>query len=68
MDTNIKITVALNELVLGLDKVDAANLIEAIDLEIAECDFTLEFLNKAIKSLEADMSREDIAKELGFKL
>ena len=68
MNTNINVTINLKELVRGLDRVDAANLIEAIDLEIAECDFTLAFLNKAIKSLEADMSREDIAKELGFKL
>lgn len=62
----IPVNIDINDLVCNISRDDAKSLIEAIDLRFAEVDFTLDTLKILVKSLESDLTREEIAKELGF--
>lgn len=62
----IPIEINLNDIVESINKDDALDLILALDAKRGECDFTLNLLKELIKSLETDMSRQEIADELGF--
>lgn len=46
---------------------DAMETILRIDSRRADCAFTLSVIKKLTEDLEGDMTREEIAKELGFK-
>jgi hypothetical protein len=47
---------------------EAFEVVLAIDLRIAEEDFTLGLIRRLMKSLESDMTREEISDELGLSL
>jgi hypothetical protein len=55
-----------NQLVAHLSREDAIELIRAIDLRFAEIDFTLQLIKDRVKSLESDLTKEEIKKELAL--
>jgi hypothetical protein len=63
---DIPVNIEVSQLVSRLSREDAFQLIEAIDLRFAECDFTLSVLKTLVKSLESDMSKEEIKQDLGL--
>lgn len=63
---DIPVNIDVGQLVSRLSREDSLILIEAIDLRFAECDFTLTVLKKLVKSLESDMSKEEIKQDLGL--
>lgn len=60
-------TVEISARNLAQNSDDAFAWIVAIDGFRCECSFTIRVLKKLIESLESDMTREEIANELGFK-
>lgn len=63
---NIPVNISVEELARSVSRDEAFALIKAIDLRVAEVDFTLDVLRELIKSLESDLTKWEIAKELGF--
>ena len=62
--------IEINEdvVVENLEKSQARDLIVLIDAYQQCCHFTVSVINALIDNLECDMTREDIAEELGFKV
>lgn len=63
---SIPVNISVKELTKGISREDAISLIKALDLRFAEVDFTLDILRLLIKSLESDLTKQEIKKELGF--
>lgn len=63
----IKIELDESTLIDALDKSGARKLIMEIDAAQQCCDFTVRTIKELIDILECDMTREEIAKELGFR-
>ena len=63
---NISVNISVEQLASNVGRDEAFALIKAIDLRVAEVDFTLDILKELIKSLESDLTKEEIRKELGF--
>lgn len=63
---SIPVNINVEELTKGISREDAISLIKALDLRFAEVDFTLDILRLLIKSLESDLTKQEIKKELGF--
>ena len=63
----MEITINEDTLARGLDKSEARKLIKAIDAYQGCCDFTCGLVKMLIEDLECDMTRDEIAEELGFK-
>jgi len=61
---SINLPVQLDWIVEVIDRCDAKKLIFAMDSKIAEVDFTLEILAFLFKSLQSDMTREEIIEEI----
>lgn len=64
----LNITITTDDLARNIGRDEALKVILAIDSRIAEEDFTIELLKRLTKSMESDMSREELAKVLGFSL
>ncbi len=62
----IEIRVNEDTLVDSLDKQSARKLIMAIDAAQQCCHFTVNIIKELIDVLECDMTRGEIAEELGF--
>jgi hypothetical protein len=62
----IPIEINLYDIIDSINKDDSLDLILKLDEQRGDCDFTLNLLKKLIESLESDMSRQEIADELGF--
>ena len=60
----INLPVRLDWIVEVIGHSDAKELILALDRKVAEVDFTLEILADLFKSLQSDMTREEIIQEL----
>ena len=63
---DIPVNIDVSQLVSRLSREDALILIKSIDSRFAECDFTLNILKVLVKSLESDMSKEEIKQDLGL--
>jgi len=63
----MKITIDEDTLASGLDASEARKLIIAIDAYQGCCHFTCGLVKMLIEGLECDMTRDEIAEELGFK-
>jgi hypothetical protein len=61
--------ITINETMIanGLNASEARNLIKVIDAYQGCCDFTCGIIKMLIEDLECDMTRDEIAEELGFK-
>jgi hypothetical protein len=64
----LNITITTDDLARNIGRDEALGVILAIDARIAEEDFTLELLKRLTKSMESDMSREELAEAIGFPL
>lgn len=64
----LNITITTDDLARNIGRDEALEVILAIDSRIAEEDFTIELLRRLAKSMESDMSREELAEVLGFSL
>jgi hypothetical protein len=64
----IYVDISAKDLIRGMSKREVAELITEIDAEIGDCDFSMTLIKQLVDVLECDMTREDIAEELGFKL
>ena len=62
----LNITITTDDLARNIRRDEALEVILAIDLRIAEEDFTIELLKRLVKSMESDMSREELAETLGL--
>lgn len=62
----IQIEVDEDVLIDSLSKASARELIMKIDAAQQCCDFTVRTIKELIDILECDMTRKDIAEELGF--
>ena len=62
----IQIEVDEDVLIDSLSKASARDLIMKIDAAQQCCDFTVRTIKELIDILECDMTRKDIAEELGF--
>ena len=62
----IPIEINLYDVIDSINKDDSLDLILRLGEKRGDCDFTLNLLKKLIESLESDMSRQEIADELGF--
>jgi hypothetical protein len=63
----MEITINEGTIVENLDSIQARNLIKLIDAYQKCCHFTCSVIKMLIEDLECDMTREEIAEELGFK-
>jgi hypothetical protein len=63
----MEITINEDALARGLDASEARKLIKAIDAYQGCCHFTCGLVKMLIEDLECDMTRDEIAEELGFK-
>lgn len=63
---NITVSVPINHITMSVSDTEALELIIQTDKHRASADFTLLVLKKLISSLESDMTRDEIAKELNF--
>ena len=56
----------IGDITQGISKDDLMEMILEIDKKQAETDFTLKLINQLVHSLGDDLSRAEIANELGF--
>ena len=65
----MEITIDEDTIARGLDAHQARKLIKTIDAYQyhQNCDFTCSIVKMLIEDLECDMTRDEIAEELGFK-
>lgn len=62
----LNINITTEDLVRGIGRDAAMDVIKKIDLNVAEVGFTLELIKNLIQSLEKDMSKEEIYSELKY--
>jgi hypothetical protein len=64
----IYLDLSAKDMIRGMSPREVTELIKEIDAEIGDCDFSVKLIKQLVDALECDMTREDIAEELGFKV
>ena len=66
----LSIDIEPSKLITSSTHSELFDFILQLDKEVADCDFTISLVKKLLISLEndGDMSREEIAKDIGYKV
>jgi DNA replication protein DnaD len=61
---NIPVNINTNDLIASVSREEAIDLIVDLDKKFAEVKFTLEIIEKLVKSLKSDMTEEELKKDI----
>ena len=64
----IYLDLSAKDMIRGMSKREVTEFIKEIDAEIGDCDFSIKLIKQLVDVLGSDMTRQEIAEELGFQV